>query len=413
MSINQLKTVEELEQFLLGTQPVAFCIEGNVSAVYQWVQKTLVSFEYLKQKKCVKGIITQYLIKITGYSRQQIVRLIQQYRETGMVLLHYQTEHQFNKKYTSKDIRLLAQLDTWHQTLSGPATKKLCERAVICFGQTEYENLANISVSHLYNLRQSISYTRQRQCYEKTKYKTSTIGIRRKPIPNGLPGYIRIDTVHQGDFDNHKGVYHINAVDEVTQFEIVCTVEKISEQYLIPVLEELLNAFPFVVLNFHSDNGFEYVNQYVVRLLQKLLIEFTKSRARHSNDNALVESKNGSIVRKLLGYTHIPQHFADQVNTFNRLYLNPYINYHRPCFFAETVIDQKGEERKKYPYKAMMTPYEKLKSLPNAATHLKPGISFSCLDKIAMQISDNEAARLLQETRNRLFTIIYEQKQAT
>ncbi len=165
--------------------------------------------------------------------------------------------------------------------------------------------------------------------------------------------------------------------------------------------------------SFRRYYGFEYVNQYVVRLLQKLLIEFTKSRARHSNDNALVESKNGSIVRKLLGYTHIPQHFADQVNTFNRLYLNPYINYHRPCFFAETVIDQKGEEREKYPYRAMVTPYEKLKSLPNAATHLKPGISFSCLDKIAMQISDNEAARLLQETRNRLFTIIYEQKQAT
>jgi hypothetical protein len=103
-------------------------------------------------------------MKITGYSRQQIIRLVQQYRETGMILLHYKAEHQFNKKYTTKDIQLLVQLDTWHHTLSGPATKKLCERAVNCSGQTEYMNLANISVSHLYNLRQSTFYARQPRC---------------------------------------------------------------------------------------------------------------------------------------------------------------------------------------------------------------------------------------------------------
>lgn len=335
MKINQLKTIQELEQFLVGTQPVAFCIEDDATATYQWVQKTLVLFKYFKKPKRVKGLITQYLLKITGYSRQQIVRLIQQLvrliqqsRETGQISLRYKKEHQFCKKYTHRDIWLLAQLDAWHSTLSGPATKKLCERAYNCFGQTEYKNLAGISVSHLYNLRHSISYSRQRRHYEKTKPKASTIGARRKPTPNGLPGYIRIDTVHQGDFDKEKGVYHVNAVDEVTQFEVVCTVEKISEQYMIPVLEELLDAFPFVILNFHSDNGSEYINQTVVSLLTKLLIEFTKSRARHSNDNALAESKNCSIVRKLLGYAHIPQHFAPQVNEFNRLYLNlPYAHF--------------------------------------------------------------------------------------
>jgi hypothetical protein len=52
-------------------------------------------------------------------------------------------------------------------------------------------------------------------------------------VANGKPGYIRIDTVHQGDLDGCKGVYHINAVDEVTQIEIVVSVEKISEQYFM------------------------------------------------------------------------------------------------------------------------------------------------------------------------------------
>jgi transposase InsO family protein len=146
-------------------------------------------------------------------------------------------------------------------------------------------------VSHLYNLRGSSRYKRQRRTFTKTKSKQVAIGERRKPHTEGKPGYIRIDTVHQGDQDKVKGVYHINAVDEVTQFEIVCSVEKISEQYLMPALEQMLESFPFNIRGFHCDNGSEYINQHVAKLLQKLFIDFTKSRSRHSNDNALAESK--------------------------------------------------------------------------------------------------------------------------
>ncbi len=413
MNVNKLTTVKALEQFLAGTQPVTFSPEDHTQAVYTWIQSTLKKFRYTQMSKPHKGILMQYLIKITGYSRQQLARLVQQFRDTGKIAFKRKAVHRFAKKYTSADIRLLAELDNWHDTLSGPATKKLCDRAYRCFGQLEYQNLSEISVAHLYNLRRSIPYTRQRWHYEKTKSKPSTIGVRRKPQPNGQPGYIRIDTVHQGDFDKQKGVYQINAVDEVTQFEVVCTVEKISEQYLIPVLEELLKAFPFVILNFHSDNGSEYVNQHVVKLLEKLWIEFTKSRPRHSNDNALAESKNGSIVRKTLGYAHIPQCFAAEVHEFNILYLTPYINYHRPCFFAETVIDSKGKERKKYRYESMMTPYDKFRSLPNAESYLKPGLTLLELDKEAMKINDGEAARLMQQARMKLFKLIHEQKQAS
>ena len=137
-------------------------------------------------------------------------------------------------------------------------------------------------------------YTSKRRVFSKTQHTSVSIGERRKPQPNGQPGYLRIDTVHQGDQDKQKGVYHINAVDEVTQMEVVCAVEKISERYLIPVLEQLIDEFPFVVKAVHADNGSEYINRRVAALLQKLLIELTKSRSRHSNDNALAESKNGS-----------------------------------------------------------------------------------------------------------------------
>ena len=121
-------------------------------------------------------------------------------------------------------------MDEPHDTPSGPAVKKLCERALLVFGQTEYERLAQISVSHLYNLRKSVPYTRKRRHFEKTRSRQTPIGERRKPAPNGRPGTIRIDTVHQGDLDGKKGVYHVNATVEVTQFEVVCLRASLREQ---------------------------------------------------------------------------------------------------------------------------------------------------------------------------------------
>ncbi len=280
-------------------------------------------FRYLELSKAEKGVLVRYLAKVSGYSRQQLTRLIRQYRDTGSIRRSQRTVNGFRRRYTRADIVLLAELDELHGTLSGPATKKRCERAYGVFGQAQYQRLAGISVAHLYNLRKSTLDLRNRYTVEKTHPRASTMGERRKPQPQGQPGYIRVDTVHQGDLDQQKGVYHINAVDEVTQFELVTSVERISEAYLIPALRYLLDAFPFDLHGFHSDNGSEYINKPVVQLLNKLLIEFTKSRARQTNDNALVESKNGSVVRKHLGYAHIPQRYAQRLNEFHYQHLNP------------------------------------------------------------------------------------------
>ena len=174
------------------------------------------------------------------------------------------------------------------------------------------------------------------------------------------------------------------------------------------MLEQILNEFRFVIINFHSDNGGEYINHTVAKLLNKLHIELTKSRARHSNDNALAETKNGSIVRKYLGYMHIPQKWAPTINKFSREYLIPYINFHRPCHFPEIKTNKKGKIIKVYPYENMMTPYEKLKALDNADQYLKPGITFAELDNIAMAMTDLQAAQLLQQEQKALFKQIFQ-----
>jgi len=409
MKLDNLRTIDEMASFINGSQAIAFTVASSKAERYQLVERILNRFNYLDLKRQAKGIVIQFLIKVTGYSRQQLTRLIQRHCDTGQLKPLQKTTNGFERVYTHDDVAVLAKLDERHDTPNGLMVKKLCERAFSHFSEQDYKRLSSISVSHIYNLRKSSDYKKHRYHYEKTKsVKGIHIGERRKPRNGGKPGYIRIDTVHQGDLDGCKGVYHINAVDEVTQFEIVISVEKISEAYLKPALEQLLDAFPFKIINFHSDNGSEYVNYAVAELLRKLFIEFTKSRPRKSNDNALAEGKNAAIVRKTFGYIHIPQHYAEQINVFNQSVLNPYVNFHRPCLYPILIIDSKGKQKKKYEYKNMMTPYEKFKSLPQAEQYLKEGITFEKLDDIAKQMTDNQAADLLQKQRKILFKHIHE-----
>ena len=408
MNIKQIKTLDQIEDFLISIGSAEIKPSSKTEA-YLWIGHVLRHFRYRHRKRPEKSLLQAFLIRITGYSRQQLTRLIKQYYETGRLQRNQRTTNGFKGFYTAADTVLLAEIDALHDTPSGPTVKKLCERAWQLFDDPAYERLAGISVSHLYNLRASKGYRQERQTYTKTRPVNNTIGARRKPFPQGQPGYLRIDSVHQGDQDGAKGLYHINAVDEETHCEVVFTVERISEQFMIPALEAMFDSFPFVIQGFHSDNGSEYINKRVARLLKKLHIEFTKSRSRQTNDNALVESKNGSVVRKVLGYSHIPKRFTAEVNQFNEKHLVPYINYHRPCYFPVTVVDKKGKERKNYPYERMTTPYEKFKSIENAEQYLKPGTTFEMLDAIAYQISDNEAARQLQTARKQLFETIFGQ----
>lgn len=407
MTLSELTTIDQLDGFLRGSQTCAYTVLGNKDERYQWIQKTLVQFCYLTLKKGDKGVVIRYLMKISGYSRQQLTRLIKQYSKTGKIRRTQQTLRGFPRRYTREDIGRLAELDDLHESPSGAVIKKLCERAHEQFQEVGYERLASISVSHIYNLRGGKTYRQMRRHFAKTRPRKSTIGERRKPHPNGLPGYLRVDTVHQGDQDKVKGVYHINLVDEVTQFQITCCVEKISERFLLPVLEAMLECLPFKIRGFHSDNGSEYINKTVAELLNKLNIEFTKSRSRRSNDNALVEGKNAAIIRKHFGYSHIPQKWATQINDTLQGLLYQYLNFHRPCYFPTVITDAKGKETKKYLYEHMMTPYEKLISLPGIEGHLKPGITIETLQGIAAEMSDNEAANQLQKAKQRLFSKIF------
>ena len=337
---------------------------------------------------------------MTGLSRAQVTRLIARYRANGELQPAPYRRHRFPQRYTRADIELLARVDEAHETLSGPATRRILEREYQDHGKPEYQRLASISVAHLYNLRHHQRYRERRLNYTKTRPTAVSIGERRRPDPQGHPGYLRVDTVHQGDRPGAKGVYHINAVDQVTQWEIVSATAHISEAWLEPVLAAMLRQFPFPIHGFHSDNGSEFINQAVARLLNKLLIEQTKSRPRHSNDNGLVETKNGAVIRKHMGYGYIHAEHAEPIQQFYSAHLNPYLNYHRPCAQADIQVDEKGRQRRHY--RRYQTPLETLLAL-QPAPPLRQGLTLAVLQRIAAAVSDTEAAQRMQQAKTKLF----------
>jgi hypothetical protein len=403
MDDSHLISVAQIREFLKTSALVNF--KGvSRKQKYQWVENTLNRFGYFSLSKSSKGIIRDYLIQMTGFSTAQVGRLIKKKRKTGKVLVSSTKRNSFPTTYTPEDIARLADTDNVHLRLSGKATKEILVREFEKFKKKEYERLSRISIAHIYNLRGKKQYVSASLTYKKTKSVQTAIGERRKPENEGKPGYVRVDSVHQGDWNGIKGVYHINVVDEVTQWEVVGCTEKITEQYLEVLLEDLISQFPYKIINFHSDNGGEYINKTVAKLLNKLIIKQTKSRSGRCNDNALVECKNGAVIRKHMGRSHISQKHAGPINKFYREYFNPYLNYHRPSCYPTVMFTENGKRKKIYD--ECMVPYEKLKSLENASSYLKEGITFEVLDKFAYEKSDNEYATLMQEKKKELFNFL-------
>lgn len=392
-------SLDQIEEFLGASGPLEFEV-GDRSQTYAVVEQLLKKHHYRQLSRRYKGLLRRLLCKVSGLSRAQLTRLIGRYLQGEAVAAVPYRRHRFARRYQRADAVLLAEVDQAHGRLSGPATRRILQREWQLYHRDGFERLATISVSHLYNLRRSEPYRRRSRTIDKTRPTAIAIGERRPPRPQGLPGYLRIDTVHQGERDGEKGVYHLNAVDEVTQWEIVGCCERLSEAFLLPVLEDLLAQFPFAIRGFHSDNGSEFVNHRVAGLLNKLLAEFTRSRPRHSNDNALVESKNGAIVRKHMGYEFLPSEAAATINRFYRDWLNPYLNFHRPCAFGR--IQARPDHKPRKVYDTYQTPLEKLAALPDVATALLPAHNLERLQAQAQSCSDTEFARRMQQHKAKL-----------
>ncbi|MFN0303962.1 MAG: integrase [Burkholderiales bacterium] len=349
------------------------------------------------------------LQRTSGYGEAQVKHLVKRVRAGQKLCKRYRAPaHAFARRYTGADVLWLAARDRAFGTMSGPATAHRLQRAFSDYGDARYERRSQRSVSHLYSLRASPVYQRQRVRHTKTRPSNISIAIGGAPAPEGRAGFIRIDSVHQDDLDGVKGDYDINAVDCVTPWQRVACCEQISAAFLLPVIEQMLQSFPFTVLGFHADNGSEYIHHRVAEWLDKLRAEFTKSRPRHSNDNGLAETKNAVVVRRVFGYAHIPQRFAALINAFCSRHLTAFINRHRPCLFATELADPRkpGRLRKVYRHAEVMTPLDKLASRPAAMQTLPPGVPLQTLQAQARAMSDPQAALRMNEARQALLKTI-------
>lgn len=393
MDDSRLIQVTQLQEFLKASQRVVVSLEeSSLEEKYAFIAKTIKQFSYPKLSKKEKRIVLAYLKKVTGYKKERLYQLVAR-AETGTLKKAVYVRTNPTKIYVTKDIKLLEKTDELHLRLSEDATKEILRREFEVFKKQEYQTIAHVSHSHISNLRHSPLY--KNSWINHTKARQVPIGETRPPENYGKPGSIRVDSVSQ------KDVYHINSVDEIDQWQIVFCVAQLSESCMRPALLEIFDQYPFIIFNFHSDRGKETINYVVADLLQRLVIKQTKSRSCHSGDNALVETKNGSVIRKNMGWEHINQGMVEEINSYYKNFFNPYLNYHRPCAYPTIQTDAKGKKKKIY--NLYQTPYDHLKSLPNAERFLKKGITFEQLDKIAYSHSDNEFATIMREEEQKLF----------
>jgi hypothetical protein len=396
MDDSRLLHVTQLTEFLKGSQGVALSlVDATLDEKYTFITDTIKRIKYTLLSKKEKRVVYVYLRKITGYKKAQLYRLMKK-AEIGKLKKSMYQRMNPHKVYTGRDIKLLEKTDELHLRLSEKATLEILRRESEVFGHNEYQTIAKVSHSHITNLRHSPIY--RSSWINHTKARQIQIGSTQKPENYGKPGSIRVDSVSQ------KDVYHINSVDEITQWEIIFCVPQICEACMIPALEDIISQYPFTIFNFHSDRGGENINYQVASLLQRLIIKQTKSRSYHSNDNALAETKNGSVIRKNMGWEHIDQRFCDKINHYYKNFFNPYLNFHRPCAYPAIKTDAKGKQTKVY--KLYQMPYEHLKSLPKAERFLKAGQTFAMLDRIAYAHSDNEWAEITREEERKLFAEI-------
>lgn len=399
MDDSRLTNINQIKEFLKASQGVALSLkESGIDEKYDFIDQTIDRLEYSKLSRKGKRVVASYLKKVTGYKRAQLFRLINRAKSGKLIRKKYK-RHNPNRKYSSFDIKLLEKTDELHLRLNTFATKEILRREHEVFHKEDYEKISRISPSHINNLRNHPIY--RNNYVNHTKSTIVPIGETKKPENNEIPGSIRVDSVHQRD------VYYINLVDEITQWEIVISVPQLTKEYLLPALKYILDQCPFVVFNFHSDRGSEFINCEVAEILNELLIHQTKSRSRHTNDNALVESKNGSVVRKNLGYGYFSKQIVTELNEWLKNYFNIYLNYHRPCLYQTGIrIYPNGREMPKYGQTTV--PYEKLKevSKEKKRNFLKEEVTFEELDKIAYQHSDNEFAKLMRDAESRLFSSV-------
>jgi transposase len=132
----------QIQAFLSASETIRF--EGETQAQnYHWIEQVLGRQEYHQQNRSTRGLLRNYVTKMTSLSRAQVTRLIARYRKTGALQSAPYRRHHFPQRYTRADIELLAIVDEAHDNLGGPATRRILQREYRRYGKREFERFSH------------------------------------------------------------------------------------------------------------------------------------------------------------------------------------------------------------------------------------------------------------------------------
>ena len=174
-------------------------------------------------------------------------------------------------------------------------------------------------------------------------------------------GYLEIDTVaHNGGDPNGVFIYTVNSTDVVIGWTEPEAIMGKGERATVYALDDISQDIPYPVLGFDSDGGSEFINWHLYRYAKKHKINFTRSRAGQSNDNAHIEQKNRVAVRRLVG--HARYDTPEQLIIMQELYRGPwrlYFNFFLPTRKVTSRSYDKVSGKARYTYDAARTPYQR------------------------------------------------------
>ena len=409
LQTERLRTMEQVRAFVEGSEPVDYQPKDRASA-YAFVRRTLAAFDYHRLGRADRGCVRAYIGKACGFSAAQISRLIRQQAETGAVVDRRarNSGRPFETVYAAADIRLLAEVDEAFGGMSGLATCEILRRARDVHGDARFERLADVSRSHLYNLRATRTYRTKRTTWAKTRPSPVAIGVRKAPEPNGQPGFLRVDTVHLGDRGRAqgrvrrqrrgrghavrarwRGAGHLGAVHGSGAGSAAAPVP--VRRAGLPRRQRLRVRQP--PRRQAAEQAARRVHEVAPAALQR---QRPSSRARTPTWCAGIWATSTSPSASPTTWTASPARACRRSSTSTAPACSP------PS--AWTPRARCGEPTAAT---TCSTPLEKLKSLPGAASFLREGAGFADLDRAAAAQTDMQAAKSLNRARDELFRKVH------
>lgn len=350
----QIRSLEQVRDVVSGLVALKLPPRQDDELRYRWIDTALQGMQYRELARSERGLVLNYLQRLTGYSRAQVNRLVARWM-SGQALAkqHGRPEHAFERRYQAADIALLAEADGALGRLPGAATVSVLRRQRDQFGDGRLASLASISVSQLYLLRRSPEYLAAAvPSDDLVPPHHLPVGVRRTPQPDLAPGHLRVESVDEGDV---PGSWQVCVVDVATRWRVRVDWPSSADDVCMrkPALARLMRQLPFRPLACAAAEGGDQRCRQVA---------------------AGIES-----VRAAAAVTQDP------------LELDPwslFVNLHRPCALPVTPAPDPAAARAHQ----VLTPLEALLARPAAESCLRPGVTLASLQVQARAIDPLRAA---------------------